>query len=292
MTEQTNKNPDWINKDEYPFPPKFFKTNFGQMHYVDEGQGKPVVMIHGNPDWSFSYRHLIKALSKTNRCIAPDHIGFGLSDKPENFSYTPEDQAKNFEKFMESLNLSDITLVFNDWGGPIGLSYAIAHTEKVSKLVIINTWLWSTNNDWYYQMFSRFMGGAIGRWLIRKYNFFAKVVVRMAFGTKSRLTKEIHRHYLTPLQNPKERKGTNVFPRHIIASGKWLDSLWRQIGTIKDKPALILWGMKDIAFRKKELKRWTSTLTNFQLHTFADSGHYSHEERHEEAAKFIKDFIA
>lgn len=292
MTEQIKQNPNWIDSSEYPFPPKYFDTEFGKIHYVDVGEGKPVVMIHGNPDWSFSYRHLIKALSGKNRCIALDHIGFGLSDKPDNFSYKPEDQARNFEKFMESLNLKDVTLIFNDWGGPIGFSYAIAHPEKISKLVIINTWLWSLNSDWYYQMFSRFMGGSIGRWLIRKYNFFANNVVRMAYGTKSRLTKNIHSHYLKPLENPKERKGTNVFPRHLIASGEWLGQLWQKVGVIADKPTLILWGMKDIAFRKKELNRWKSVMKNFKVQTFDDAGHYPHEERHEEAAKIIESFLA
>ena len=113
------------------------------LHYIDEGRGDPVVMVHGTPTWSFLYRHVVKGLSKNYRCIAPDHIGFGLSDKPQGWSYTIEAQAKNLQVLLDSLDLEDITLVVHDFGGPIGLSYAIENPEKVSRLVIMNTWLWS-----------------------------------------------------------------------------------------------------------------------------------------------------
>jgi len=263
----------------------------GDMHYIDEGQGKPVVMVHGNPDWSFSYRHLVKKLSSNYRCVAADHIGFGLSDKPINWSYLPKDHAENFGKLIDNLQLDDITLIVNDWGGPIGLSYAIAHPERVKNIVILNTWLWSTNDDWYYQVFSRFTGGPIGRFLIKNFNFFARTIVKSAYADKLRLTDDIHRHYLKPLENPRERKGNWVFPRQIIASGEWLGEQWSKIDTIQDKPALILWGMKDIAFREKELKRWTGTLTNCELHRFDDAGHYPHEEKSGHVCRILEDFL-
>jgi haloalkane dehalogenase len=116
----SRKTPEWLDTAQYPFESKYFRVSAGAMHYVDEGHGDPVVFVHGNPDWSFSYRKQIKALSGSHRCIAVDHIGFGLSDKPEHWSYLPKDHAQNFSEFMESLDLHNVTLVVNDWGGPIG----------------------------------------------------------------------------------------------------------------------------------------------------------------------------
>ncbi|NWJ95338.1 MAG: alpha/beta fold hydrolase [Chloroflexi bacterium] len=284
-------NPAWINRHEYPFAPHYYQCEAGKMHYIDEGKGEPIVMVHGNPIWSFSYRHLINHLAKSHRCIAMDHLGFGLSDKPADWSYLPEDHAKNFKQLMEYLQLKDITLIVNDWGGPIGLSYAIAYPERIKRIVLFNTWLWQTNDDWYYQLFSGFMGGVIGKFLIKKFNFFARTFIWVVYGNKAKLTPEIRRHYIEPLKIPAERKGTWVFPKQIISSGKWLGELWSQIDMITAKPTLILWGLRDIAFRKKELERWKGVLHNYTVHTFANVGHYPQEENYEEVGRLLTLFL-
>ena len=152
-------------------------------------------MVHGNPTWSYLYRHLIKQLRPDHRCIATDHIGFGLSDKPNDWSYLPAGHAANLTALIDGLGLKDITLVLQDWGGPIGLSYAVAHPDNVARLIIMNTWAWPVNRDWYYIAFSGFMGGPIGRWLIRRYNLFARSVMRQAFGDKRKLTPAAHEQY-------------------------------------------------------------------------------------------------
>jgi len=232
----------WIDRKEYPFKSHFLQLEMGKMHYVDEGSGEPIVMVHGNPTWSFLYRHLIKSLSKNYRCIAIDLIGFGLSDKPWNWSYSPEDHAKNLKLLIEKLNLENITFVVQDWGGPIGLSYAINSPENVKRLIIMNTWLWSTRGDPHFERFSKFMGGPIGRFLIKRFNFFVRVFMKKIMGDSSRLTASAHQHYLKALERPEERKGCWTFPKRIIDSNDWLNSLWSQSDKIKDKPALILWG--------------------------------------------------
>jgi haloalkane dehalogenase len=267
---------DWIDRKEYPFDSHFFETKQGKMHYVDEGEGNPIVFIHGNPSWSFQFRNVIKTLSVTNRCIGPDMIGFGLSDKPQGFSYLPKDHAKIMDDFLESLGLYDITMVVGDWGGPIGLSYAINHPERIRNLVITNTWLWSVKNDWYYQAFSKIVGGPIGKILINTRNFFARDIVRMASGKKP--SKHIHRHYLKPLENKKERKGSWVFPGQVVGSWQWLDSLWKRRTVLKDKKVLLAWGMKDIAFREKELKKWMNTFPDASVKRFENAGHFVAEE--------------
>jgi haloalkane dehalogenase len=282
---------DWINRKDYPFTSQFFETDIGKMHYLDEGEGSPIVFVHGNPSWSYQYRNVIKELSKNHRCIAPDMIGFGLSDKPADWSYLPKEHSRLIDGFLESLDLEKITLVVGDWGGPIGLSYAIKHSVRIKNIVITNTWLWSVKKDWYYQMFSKFAGGPIGKILIYRRNLFARDIVKAAFGDKKKLTKEVHEHYLKPLENKKERKGSWVFPREIIGSSKWLGSLWDRRSALEDKNILIAWGMKDIAFKKKELKRWSEEFPNARVVKYSDAGHFVGEERPEEFASEIRKML-
>jgi len=283
--------PAWLDITEYPFVQHFFRTPAGNMQYVDEGNGEPIVFVHGNPAWSFEFRHLIKAFSPTNRCIAPDLIGFGLSDKPPGWSYLPKEHAENLDLLLESLNLDTITLVVGDWGGPIGLSYTLRHPQKIKNIVITNTWLWSVSSDWYFRAFSAFVGGPVGRWLIRNRNFFAGTIVRSAFGDKQKLTPAIHAHYLMPLSTPEERKGSWVFPREIIGSSDWLESLWEKRDLLSEKNILIAWGMKDIAFRERELKTWTAAFPRATVITFAGVGHFVPEERPDELIRAIRDLL-
>lgn len=275
--------PEWLDRKEYPFGSHFYNTKLGKMHYLDEGEGDPIVFIHGNPSWSFQFRNVIKQLSKTHRCIAPDLIGFGLSDKPGDWSYLPKEHAKIVDEFLESLDLHDITMVVGDWGGPIGLSYAIDHPDRIKNLVITNTWLWSVKNDWYYQAFSKFVGGPIGKILIDLRNFFARDIVRMASGKKP--SKEVHNHYLKPLENKHERKGSWVFPGQVVGSWEWLDSLWDRRDAMKDKKILLVWGLRDIAFREKELKTWSKAFPNAKVVRFKDAGHFIAEEMPDQLVK-------
>ena len=130
----------WPDEKEYPFEHHYLELPMGGLHYVDEGEGDRVlVMVHGDPAWSFLYRHLIKGLSSKYRCIAMDHIGFGLSDKPEDWSYLPKAHAENLEALIGHLNLTNFVMVVQDWGGPIGLSYVLKYPDKVTSLVIMNT---------------------------------------------------------------------------------------------------------------------------------------------------------
>ncbi len=282
---------DWIDRNEYPFAPHFFQTPAGKLHYVDEGSGEVIVMLHGNPAWSFLYRKLIKRLAPHYRCIAPDHIGFGLSDKPADWSYLPEEHAKNFAALVEHLGLKDITLVMGDWGGPIGMHYAVSHPENVKRLIVTNTWAWPVDKDFHYVAFSAFMGGPIGRFLIRHFNFFVNSFMRVAFGDKRKLDAHAHRHYKDALPTAASRKGCYVFPKQIIASTAWLESIWCKMGELKDKPTLFVWGMRDVAFREKELLRWQSALPNSHTVRLATVGHFVPEEAAEELGKAVAEFL-
>ncbi|MFC3282546.1 alpha/beta fold hydrolase [Litchfieldella rifensis] len=282
---------EWLDRSEFPFAPHYLQLAAGRMHYVDEGSGEPVVLLHGNPTWSFLYRHLIKQLRSTHRCIAPDYLGFGLSDKPADWSYKPKDHAANLTRLIETLGLDGITLVMQDWGGPIGLSYALSHPRNVSRLILINTWAWPVNHNVHYIAFSAFMGGPIGRLLIRRGNVFARVLLRQAFGDKTRLSRQAHAHYLHPLDSPKDRKGCLVFPKEILGSSAWLAELWQEISVLRDKPVLLVWGMKDIAFREKELQRWQQTFPHHRVVRLPSVGHFVPEEAPERLSEAVTRFL-
>lgn len=269
--------PAWLDRQAYPFAAHLFPVDEGTIHYVDEGAGPPVVMLHGNPTWSFMYRHLIGHLAPRYRCIAVDYLGFGLSSKPPDWSYRPEAHAEHVHALLDALDLEEVTLVVHDWGGPIGLSYALRHPRRVKQLVILNTWMWPLGEDWRARAFSLMMGGPAGRVLCERFNAFARFVIPLVFGDRSRLSPETHRHYLAPLGRPAQRKGPWVFSRALIDSTAWLRALWAGRRALADKPALLVWGMKDPAFGRV-LPRWQRLLPHARVQRLPDVGHYVAEE--------------
>ena len=283
---------DWVDREAYPFAPHYLQTPAGSLHYVDEGRGQPVVMVHGNPTWSFLYRDLIKQLRGDYRCVAVDHLGFGLSDAPRDWSYLPQDHAANLAALIDDRGLKDITLVVQDWGGPIGLSYAVAHPENVARLVILNTWAWPVDRDPYYIAFSGFMGGLLGRWLIRRHNFFAATMMPRLFGDRSKLSEAAHHQYLRALPTPEDREGCLVLPKQIVKASPWLGELWAGIPALGGKPALIVWGMKDMAFRARELRRWESAFPRAWTLRLSSVGHFVQEEAPDELARAVGHFLA
>jgi haloalkane dehalogenase len=281
----------WVNTTLYPFQTAAFVQPMGTMRYVDEGVGDPIVMVHGNPVWSLVYRKLIMGLSDRYRCIAPDHLGFGQSDKPPDWTYLPQDHAANLTRLLDALQLEHIMLVVQDWGGPIGLSYAIDHPDKVARLVILNTWCWSVQHDWYYLAFSGIMGGMLGRFLCREFNGVVRGVVPIAYGEKAKLTPAMQQQYLAALPTPTSRKGTWVFPKQIIAASDWLAERWSHRERLATKPTMIAWGMKDIAFRARELDTWRAAFPQAQVTRFPQAGHYVQDEEGEAIAALMRDFL-
>ena len=281
---------NWLDKNDYPFQSKYFDLPMGRMHYVDEGKSAhAIVMVHGNPTWSYTYRKLIKSLSHKHRCIALDHIGFGLSDKPIEWDYLPENHAINFEKFLNHLDVKSISLIVGDWGGPIGLSFAVNYPNKIKSIVITNTWMWSLKGIFHFEMFSKFMGGIIGRALIKRYNFFVKVLMKRMFRAK--LAPSVHQHYIEPLKLPMDRKGCWIFPKQIIGSSNWLAKLWDKRHSIVNKPSLIIWGKSDIAFRDVELEKWKSIFTELEVHEYGEVGHFVQEELGDEFSLLVENYL-
>lgn len=270
--------PVWVDESEYPFASHFFETGDGRMHYVDEGHGPPVVLIHGTPTWSFLYRHLIAGLSPAHRVIAPDHLGFGLSDKPADAPYRPADHARRLAGLLDHLALGVSALVVHDFGGPIGLSYVVEHPERVSALVLFNTWMWSLATDRRVQRASRIAAGPLGRFLYRRLNFSPRMLIPMVMGDRRKLTRRAHEHYTRAFPSSAERVAPWVLARELAGSADWYDSLWRRRAALADKPALLLWGMRDPTFGEEVLARWQEALPLAKLESFADAGHFVQEE--------------
>ncbi|MCP3938469.1 MAG: alpha/beta fold hydrolase [Actinomycetia bacterium] len=269
--------PRWVDREAYPYRPKTLDHADGRMSYVDEGEGSPVLMVHGNPAWSFLYRHQIEAVSGSMRAIAPDHLGFGLSNIATR-TIGPFDHSKNLERLVEHLDLDDITLVVQDWGGPIGLAFAERQRPRISKLVICNTWAWPVDRDWYYQGFSKMVGGPIGRAMIRRRNFFVESVMVKAFGDKTKLTNDIHDHYRNALDTPAKRDACARLPGAIIGATNWLREVEAGLSALSDLPVRLVWGMDDIAFREKELETFIGYFPEAEVTRLEGVGHFVQEE--------------
>ncbi|MFB6454782.1 alpha/beta fold hydrolase [Chitinophaga sp. Hz27] len=282
---------NWVDKNEYPFESKYIDSTHGKMHYIDEGKGEVILFVHGNPNWSFGYRELIKNFSKNYRCIALDHIGFGLSDKPYDVSYLPQFHAANLEWFIEELGLKDITIVMHDWGGPISINYIERHRENVKAVIAFNSWFWSIKGVKTLEMFSGFLGSAFGRMLCKYFNFFPKVLLKGDVGDKSRFPKAIHEQYVKPFPSPKTRKGTWTFPASFLKQDHWLAGLWEKRSALDQLPALLLWGLKDKGFPEPFLVNWKSAFPENKVVKFDFSGHNSPEEIGKDAIPYVAQFL-
>jgi len=278
--------PGWVDRREYPFEPRELDVEGGRLSYVDEGEGAPIVMVHGTPTWSFLYRHLIRELSPRYRCVAPDHLGFGLSDRPADWSYRPADQGRNLARLIETLGLKDITLAVHDYGGPIGLAYALDHPENVRRLVLFNTWMWSFAGDRRVAWPARILGGRLGRYLYEKRQFSVRVMLRHAVADRRRYTREVERHYLRALDG----HATWIYVRELLGSGAWFDSLWARRDRIARIPTILIWGMKDPAFARY-LPRWRQVFEQAEVVQLADCGHAPPEERAPESLLFLTRFL-
>lgn len=283
--------PEWLDRSIYPFVAHYFDSVDGRMHYVDEGSGSPVVFVHGTPTWSFLFRHLMSRLRTRYRVIAVDHLGFGLSDKPANGPYEPKDHARRLAALLDSLEVSNATFVVHDFGGPIGLGVALAQPERVERLVLFNTWMWSIADDAAIARGAKVAGSWVGRLLYRHLNFPVKVLMPKVVGDRRVLTPEIVRHYAAPLASPDERMGPWGCARALLHSSPWFEWLWSQRDRLRDTPMLLLWGLKDPTFGVRYLERWRSEFPDALVHAFATSGHFVPEEAAAHVGPLLEQFL-
>jgi haloalkane dehalogenase len=263
------------------------------MHYVDEGTGEPVLFVHGTPTWSYEWRHLIAALAPRRRCIAPDLLGFGLSDRPRGFAYTPEAHAEALGAFVDRLGLERLTLVVHDYGGPIGLPLCLDRPERVSRLVLLNTWLWPLDDDPALRRRGRLAGSALGRLLYRRCNASLRLIMPHAYGDRRKLTPAIHRQYLAPFPTPDDRERVLwALARALLGSSAYYADLWRRRERLRGRPALLVWGLRDPAFGPPCLARWEALFgADVRVIGLADAGHWPHEEAPEAVRQGLGGFL-
>ncbi|MBC5773353.1 alpha/beta fold hydrolase [Pontibacter sp. KCTC 32443] len=284
--------PKWLDRILYPFAHHTLQLPQGNMHYVDEGTGDAIVFVHGTPTWSFLWRQQIKRLSRTHRCIAPDHLGFGLSDKPTemDFAYTPEAHADNLERLIDHLQLKNITLVVHDFGGPIGLRYALRHPENVKNLVILNTWMWNLEEEKQMMKVSKFLSGGVGRFMYLQLGFSPRFLLPKGYHERKHLTKDVHNHYLKPFTSPQARLGTWKFAVALHDSNAYFAELWEQREKLRSINKLILWGEKDKLLPLHFLDKWQQEFPETKVIKYK-AGHFVQEERGGEIAEAIQRFI-
>ncbi len=280
-------------KSEYPFTPKTLTLKSGhKLSYIDEGTGPVVIMAHGNPTWSFYYRNVIKKLKNNFRVIVPDHIGCGLSDKPQDYDYTLKNHIDNLEELTQSLNIKDFNIIVHDWGGAIGMGLATRYPENLKKAVILNTAAFTS--DLIPKTINICKNPIFGEWLVRKFNAFAWPATFMA--TNVGLSKEAKQGYLLPYNNYKNRIATARFVKDIPMTST--HPTWNTLKDIENKlqsldcPKLILWGEKDFCFNMNFYNRWVEIFPKASKKVFKNAGHYVLEDARDEINEDILNFLS
>jgi len=273
---QDSTSPQWLDKDLYPFENRFLEIDGNRIHYVDEGHGPALLLLHGNPTWSFLYRQIISGLSSQFRCVAVDYPGFGLSSARHGYSFKPREHSSTLERFVLTLGLENIGLMVQDWGGPIGLGFAGRHPDRIRSLIICNTWAWPAQGRRHLERFSRIVGGAIGRFFILNFNAFVNVLVPS--GVTRRLSPAEMRAYRGPFPTRASRVPTAIFPREILHSREYLAEVESNLAKLSDKPTLILWGDRDNAFRENERERFERLFPDHRTRILKGAKHFVQEE--------------
>ena len=261
------------------------------MRYVDEGAGEPLLFVHGTPSWSFEWRHVIRALCVSHRCVAPDLLGFGLSDRPRDFPYTPEAHAREIDAFVDTIGLRDFTLVVHDFGGPIALPLALERRGIVRRVVVLNSWMWSLATDPAMACAARLLGGRVGRLLYEMVNLSPRLIMPAAYSDKKKLTREIHQQYLAPFPDRWSRGAVLwTLARSLLASGAHYEKLWARRDRLRDIPVLLIWGCRDPAFTPTSLARWREAVPHASV-VELPVGHWPQEEAPDDVVKALRRFM-
>jgi pimeloyl-ACP methyl ester carboxylesterase len=284
--------PAWVDRSAYPFASHEVRLTTGHtLHYVDEGSGPPVLFVHGTPSWSFEWRHVIRSLSADHRCVAPDLLGFGLSERPRDFPYTPEAHAREIAAFVEALDLRDFTLVVHDFGGPIALPLALERPGLVKRLVVLNSWMWSLADDPAMARAARLLGGRLGRLLYERLNFSPRIIMPGAYADRRRLSPAMHHQYLAPFPDRWSRGAVLwTLARALLGSSAHYERLWRDRARLRELPVLLVWGTKDPAFTTRSLARWREALPDAKV-VELPVGHWPQEEAQEEMVDALRGFL-
>ncbi len=260
----------------FPFQSRWFDGAGPRVHYIDEGAGRPVVMFHGNPTWSFLYRKVIQQLSGRFRCVAMDYPGFGLSERPSGYGYTSEEHARVIGKLVDHLNLDGFIVVGQDWGGPIGMTVATERASRVAGTVFANTWYWPATGS--LVTFSLVMSSPPLQWLILHRNSFVNFIMPRSVAIP--MDANVFKSYQDAQPNPEARRGVAEFPRQIRLARPMLERLAATTPkALGAKPMELVWAMKDPVFGNEQvIARWQLDFPSANLTRLANANHYIQED--------------
>lgn len=291
MTIEEQPNRDW--RVLYPFAPHRLNVGGGaSMHYVDEGQGEPVVMLHGNPTWSFHFRDLVAELRQTHRAIAPDHVGFGLSEKPQVYPYRLKTHIDNLESLLvEHLDLRGMTLVLHDWGGAIGCGFAVRHPDRVARLVVFNSAAFVLPDCPLRVRLCRLP--VVGTLAVRSQDLFLRAAISMATQHPDRFSERVRDGYLAPYNCFRNRVAIHRIIQDLPlnpTSDTWrlLSDIEDDLSVLADRPTLICWGNRDFCFPPDVCKMWRKRFPDAEVHSFDDAGHFVLEDAKEFVVPLVK----
>ena len=271
----------------FPFQSHFVDLDNGaRVHFVDEGNGPTLLLLHGNPTSSFLYRHMIADLKKDYRVIVPDYPGFGRSTAPVGYGFTAQEQADSMVDFFDQLNLDNVVVMVQDWGGPIGFNLAQQRPQQFAGFIVGNTWAWPLEGQRRYEIFSALMGGSIGRWANSAYNGVVHTFLKR--GIVSNVDNEAYAGYFQTFLKG-DRTPVTVFPRELIAATPFLSKVEAGMEGINANKTLIIWGEQDFAFQEPERKRFESIFPNHSTTLLPNAGHFLQEDSPVEIAKAIRD---
>jgi pimeloyl-ACP methyl ester carboxylesterase len=282
----------------YDFASHFIDINGLRMHYLDEGSGDVVVMLHGNPNWSYYYRNLVHSLRDRYRCLVPDHIGCGLSDKPDDdrYEFSLARRVADLETLLEHCGATNnLTLVVHDWGGMIGMAFATKHPEKIRRLVVLNTGAFHLPKTKPVPWQLKLARGALGAVLVRGFNAFSRGAVRSCV-TRRPMPKEVADAYCAPYDSWAHRIAVHRFVQDIpLKPGDrgydLITSVEKGLNRLKSIPMLIGWGEKDFVFDEHFLQEWLHRFAAAEVHRYPDCGHYILEDASEELVPLIGTFL-
>jgi haloalkane dehalogenase len=268
-----------VDKKEYPFLSHWYELEGVSMHYVDEGEGIPIVLTHGNPDWSFLNRDIIKEMSKKARVIAYDLPGFGFSDTPDNFGFTPQEHSEWIESLIfDHLKLDKFIMVVQDWGGPTGLNVATNHPDNILGVVIANTWAWKVEGTSLEDFSAIFTTPQMEQRVLNE-NFFVVNLMLKNINEKSRNNPAIKDAYMMAFPTPSSRLGTAIFPQQMTISKNWLNNIEERLPVLFGKPIEFIFGEKDFnSGSPTAIARWRSHYPYADVQLVPNGCHFIQED--------------
>jgi haloalkane dehalogenase len=300
MTAAASNPADW--RPLYPFAPHWFESPAGRMHFVDEGPqqansadaAETLLFVHGNPTWSFHWRNFVAALHDKRRCVAVDHIGCGLSEKPQRL-FTLDDHIANLHALVENLDLTRITLVAQDWGGAIGLGTLLQTVDRFERIILFNTGAFPPRCIPWRIRACRIP--VVGRLAVQGGNLFSRAALRMTLARRNQLEPAVAAGYLAPYDSWQNRRAVFGFVRDIPTSPN--DKTWQALAEIERRlpelaphPTCLIWGMRDWCFRPDCLDRFLAAWPNAEVHRLLDVGHWVVEDARKESLAIVEKFLA